>query len=1042
LVKSLFAYHLNKEMNMKYNTIFIVFSLLLSSFLPIVGQQVPLGSTLDLIIKDDMGNPLEGATVYASEGAVVLRSDGSGKIKTTLKKTSDILVEAKGFKSKVITAEEYSDEMEVSLTKEPLFLGKEDDIPIAFGRIKELELTGAVTTIKSEDLLKYDFSLTLDKALPGLIPGLYSMRKGSIAEMNKGPIVFRGYYDGLGALVLVDGLPRNWETISLAEIDQISFLKDVHSSILYGTEAANGVVLITTKRGEAHKQKIDIYGYFGIETPKALPKYLSSADYLDLYSTALQNDGQAPYDRSMIENYRTGNPYEYPDIDYYSKDYLRSVAPFSNIIAQFSGGNKNATYFTNLGWEYGSDLVKIGKAKNVSNNAFKARGNVDLKVNNWISTAIDAYARFENNGYDPYSRTLTGNYWVQAANLRPNLYSPLIPIDQIKADNPELLAATNIIDGKYLLGGNAQNQTGPIADLYSKGDIEVIQRWYQFNNRIKFDLDWLVKGLSVNTNFNFDFWTNYQQATPNQYAVYEPTWENGQIVSLKKHGEDRRPGTQNVSTGFFERRFGASAQVNYDRIFNDHHVTGSFLGYLTHRQQTAQYQSEKNAHLGLHLAYSYKHKYMIDFNGNMVNSIKLPDNNRLGFSPSLGLGWVLSSEDFLSSADFIDLLKIRLSGGILNTDYGFRDQWYQPGNGGFYWYDDVYTTSGSYNWKDGGSNGSASGVIARYGANSNLSYEKRKDINIGIDGVFFNQMIGMTANIFFQRESNKVTRMYTQYPGFYSDFAPYSNFNENEYRGFEVGLTYNKQFGDFTFNFTGNVLYSSSEIIKVDEIHAYDYLYKKGRSVYYRYGLVAEGFFKDDADIKSSPFQTYGQVRPGDIKYKDQNGDQVINSDDMVEIGNSRSPWMYGLNILLSYKGFNLFVSGWGRSGADMVIPDNGYYRPRSTMKYSEYIVGKHWTPATASTATMPRLTTTDAVNNNQSSTFWQRKDNYFYLEKVQLTYNFPEKIYKPLHMKDLGVFLKATDLATISKNRDIRDLSIGSRPYMRSFNIGVKVAF
>jgi len=1031
-------------MNMKYYTIFVVISLLLffSSTLPILAQQSQKGSVIELTIKDDNGNPLKGAVIYANEGSIVAKSDETGKAKTSVKKISDILVEAKGFESKLVQADEYFESMEVALVKEPLFLGKEYDVPIAFGKVKELDLTGAVTTITSEDLLKYDFSLTLDKALLGLIPGLYSIRKGSLDELNKGPVALRGNSDELGALVIVDGLPRNWETISLSEIDQISFLKDVHSSVLYGADAANGVVLITTKRGEAHKQKIDVFGYFGIESPKALPQYLSSADYLELYSVALQNDGLEPYNRAMIDNYRSGNPYQYPDIDYYSKDYLRSVAPVSNVIAQFSGGNKNATYFTNLAWEYGSDLVKFGTANKLANNAFKARGNVDLRITDWITTAIDANARFENNGFDPYSRTLIGNYWIQAANLRPNLYSPLIPIDLVNPNDAQLLAATNIIDGKYLLGGNAQNLTGPISQIYSGGQVEVIQRWFQFNNRINFDLDKFVKGLSFNTNFSFDFWTNYQQTTPNTYAVYEPTWADGRISSLRKHGEENRPGSQNVSNGFFERRFGASAQLYYDRYFNEHHVTASMLGYMNTRQQTGQYQGEKSAHLGMRLAYSYNHKYMADFSGNVVNSVKLPDNNRVGFSPTLGLGWVLSSEEFLSSADFLDLLKLRVSGGILNTDYGFRDNWWLGGNSGFYWYDDVYTTSGSYNWKDGGSNGSASGVITRYGPNSSLFFEKRKDVNIGLDGLFFNQMIGLNANLFFQRHSNLVTRVYTQYPGFYNTFVPYSNFNENAYRGFEVGATFNKKIKDLSFQIGGNILYTTSEVIKRDESYAHDYMYRVGKPVQAMFGLVSEGFFKDEADINSSTYQTFGQVSPGDIKYKNQNGDQVIDNNDQVQIGTGRAPWMYGMNVVVNYKGFSLLIAGWGRSGADAYIPNNGYYRPRSSQKYSEYIVGKHWTPETASTATLPRLTTTDGTNNNQNSTFWIYKDNYFNLEKIQLTYNFPESIYKPLLMKDLGVFLKGADLLTISKNKDIRDLNIGGRPYMRSFSLGLKVSF
>jgi TonB-linked SusC/RagA family outer membrane protein len=998
-------------------------------------------SEIELIIKDAGGSPLKGVAAYGNEGAIIASSDGTGKVRISVRKSSDILLEISGYESKLISADDYEGELsEIVLTKEPNFLTKEDEVPVAFGSMKNLDISGAITTITSADLLKYDLSLTLDQALPGLIPGLYSIRKGNLEELNKGPIAFRGNAETLGALVIVDGLPRSWETISLSEIDKISFLKDAHSSVLFGSEAANGVVLITTKRGEAYKQKIDVYAYYGMEIPKALPKYLSSADYLELYSLALQNDGLAPYDPRMIENYRSGNPYQYPSVDYYSKDYLRSAAPFSNIIANLSGGNKNVAYFTNLAWEQSSDLPKIGSANGITNNAFKARGNVDLKVNSWIKTSIDAFARFENNGFDQYSRTLVGNYWIQAASLRPDLYSPLIPVSLIDPNNAELQAATNIIDGKYLLGGNAQNLNGPVARLYSAGEIDVVQRWFQFNNRISFDLDRITKGLSLNTNFSFDFWTNYQQSTPNTFAVYEPVWTDGKISSLKKHGEDARPGTQNVSTGFFERRFGATVQLAYDRTFDSHRISASALGYLTRRQQTGQYQGEKNSHLGFNLAYIYDHKYILDFSGNIVNSVKLPDGNRVGFSPTAGIGWVISSEDFLKDAKSVDLLKLRLSAGILNTDYGFRNNWYESGSSGFFWYDDAYGASGSYNWKDGAS--SASGTVASYGPNSHLFFEKRKDVNIGIDALFLNRMIGINATAFIQRNAGLVTRVYTQYPSFYGNFVPYNNFNENEYRGFEAGVTFNKNFGDFLLNINGTLLYTETEVIKRDESYAYDYLYRAGKSVNAIFGLVADGFYKDENDIKSSPYPTFGQVRPGDIKYRDQNNDGIIDNSDQVQIGLGRSPLMFGINILAGYKGFTFLITGMGRTGADSYIPDNGYYRPRSSQKYSEYIVGKHWTQSTASTATMPRLTTTDATNNNQNSTFWLYRDNYMYLEKIQLNYNFPEKICRPIHTKALALFLRGTGLLTISDHKDIKDLSIGSRPYMRSFSAGLKVSF
>ena len=1028
---------------MKYYIISIVAGLFLSGFHSTAQQPGKNGTVYELTVKDSNGNPVKGATVYVNEGAASVRTDAAGKASVTVRNSADILVEAKGYTSQTLTYGQYGSSGEVLLEQSPLLLGAEDVVNVAFGKAKELDIAGSVTVIRGEELMKYDLSLSLEQALLGRIPGLYSMRRGTLAELHKGPVSLRGNGDSQGALVIVDGLPRTWETLSLTEIEQVAFLKDVNASVLFGSEAANGVLLITTKRGQANKQKIDVYAYYGLETPKALPRYLSSADYMELYNVARANDGLEPQFND-IENYRTGNPYRYPSIDYYSSEYLRPAAPFSHISTQVSGGNKTASYFTNLGWERSGDLVKVGTAKNMANHAFKVRGNVDLRVNNWIATSIDASARFENNDIDEYGRTLTGNYWSQAASLRPDLYSHLIPLNLIEtneANDAQLQAARNIIDGKYLLGGNASNLSGPFARLYAGGDLTINQRWFQFNNRINFDLDWLLKGLSVKTNFSFDFWANYQESTPNTFAVYDPAWdESDKISSLTKHGEDLRQGIQNVANGFYERRFGFVGQIDYNRIFDKHQVDASLFAYGTRRSQVGQLQGERNAHAGMRLAYTYDHRYTADFNGAFVNSVKLPDGHRVGFSPSLGLGWIISSEDFLSSADAVDLLKLRLSGGILNTDLGFTNNWYETGGAGFYWYDDIFANSGSYSWNDGSIY--RLGTVASYGANRNLGFEKRKDVNIGIDGLFFNKMIGLNADVFLQRYSDRVVRAYTAYPGYYSPFVPYDNYNEDAYRGVEAGLTFNRQFGDFSVMLNGTLLYVTSEAIRRAEIYAYDYLYRAGKPTDATFGLEALGFFKDEADIAASAYQTFGTVRPGDIKYKDQNGDGLIDNTDQVQIGRGRAPLTYSLNLLLAYKGLNLYISGIGRSGADSYIPNNNYYRPSGQQKYSEYIVGKHWTPETSATATLPALTTTGNTNNSQGSTFWLYRNDYLNIGKVQLTYHFPEKMFRLLPVKGLALYLRGTDLLTVSDYNDIRNLSIGGRPSMRVFTFGLNVSF
>ena len=273
----------------------------------------------------------------------------------------------------------------------------------------------------------------------------------------------------------------------------------------------------------------------------------------------------------------------------------------------------------------------------------------------------------------------------------------------------------------------------------------------------------------------------------------------------------------------------------------------------------------------MRLAYTYNRKYLVDFSGAYINSVKLAPGNNRGFSPSLGVAWIMNSEGFLSSAENIDLLKMRLSGGILNSDIPIN---------GFFLYDNVYGGSGSYNWYEG--TRSRGGVMSNRESNFDLGFAKRKEVNVGLEGLFFNKMIGLNANFFYDIYSDLIVRHYTGYPGYYNDFIPYENYEKDSYTGLEVGLNFNKSVGDWDFMLGVNTLYVTSKRLVVDEFYEDAYRYREGYPKDATFGLEALGLFQDQADIDNSPVQSFGTVRPGDIKYKDQNGDGIIDGKDEV----------------------------------------------------------------------------------------------------------------------------------------------------------------
>ncbi len=981
-------------------------------FWPLLSPAQQPAPRLHAVVNDENGRPVEGALIYANEGVDVAKSGAAGEFSFSNSVIGNLLIEAAGYEPAVFETGEYGVGQTLILKKASFLSGEKDKVRIAFGATKKAGVINAVSVLNPSQLRKYDNTQTIASALTGMLPGM-------LGSSN---------IRGIGnALFIVDGLPRDISTLNLAEVEQISVLKDINSAILYGNDAVNGVVLVTTKRGEAYKRQINAQAFYGIARPAELPEYLSSADYMQLYNEARLNDGLgAQYSSELIQKYRNGNPYRYPSIDYYSGDYLKSLRPSSRATVDFSGGNSVATYYSNIGWTQTGSLYNFGEGKSTNSNLFNIRGNVDLKVNSWIKSALDAVVVL-NNSNGP-----RGNYWADAATMRPNLFSPLLPISLIDPENAVLKQRKNDIDGLYLLGGTANYQTSPIATAYSGGKNERVQRTFSFNNRIDFDLGQSVQGLAFHTNFSFDYFTLYDQFISNQYSVYEPVWDETQdrIISLTQFGEDVRSGTQNVGNASYRRRLGFYGLLDYNRTFNDvHTVSGSLLGFMAHDKAQESLQGNKNANLGLRLAYGYLNKYLVDFSGAYVNSVKLPPGNRTAFSPSLGLAWVVSAEDFMASASFVDFLKLRLSAGEMNSDAGIA---------GFYYYDDRYGTSGSYSWYEG--TRSRAGTIPVNSGNPGLSFEKRREVNFGIETVLFDRQLFIDANLFASTYSDLITRPQTLYPSYFTDYIPFQNFGKNAYKGAELGISYQRNIGAFHVAVGANALYATSKVKKRDEIYADDYRYRTGRPVDARYGLMADGLFSSQADIDNHAVQAFGTVKPGDIRYVDQNNDGIIDANDEKYIGRWQSPFSYGLNLKVSYKNLTLFARGNGRTGADGML-EGDYYWVDGDDKYSSYVLNR-WTEATKATATYPRLSSIANTNNYRSSTFWLYSDNYFTLDRVQLTYDIPITLSNKFNMKQLSVFADASNLVTISKNRRIRERNIGIEPQFRSFSIGLNAWF
>jgi TonB-linked SusC/RagA family outer membrane protein len=917
---------------------------------------------------------------------------------------------------------------------------KDSLINVAFGTVAKKDLLGAVSTVNVSDLLKKSYSsYSLD--------GIRSFVGG-----------YTGNIWGQSPLILVDGIPRNAGDIHPSEIESISILKDASAIVLYGSKAAKGVVLITTKRGKVKPLSIDIRANTGLYFPKRYPNYLNAADYMTLYNEACRNDGITErYDKALIYNTAMGtNPYRYPDIDFFDSEYLKKTYNKSDLIGEVSGGNERARYYSNFGLSYNNSLMKFGEQKKNNDFRFNVRANVDVNLTDFLTASANVVAIFS----DKY--TGRGDFWGSSATLRPNWFSPLVPISMLDPYNVSLKAVVEssekskrIINGKYLLGGTSTDLTNVFADMLVAGYIKNKNRKFMFDVNVAADLGSILKGLTFKTVYSVDYNNAYSEAYKVDYAVYQPTWSNmngkDMIIGLTKYNQDTHSTNEYVGDSSFDQTMTFSAQFNYNQTFGQHHnVSASLIGWGYQTQiskdanhEGSSYHRPSNVNLGLQAAYNYRHRYYFDFSAAEVHSAKLPKGHRDAFSPTVSLGWRISDEDFFKdNISFVDNLKLTASYANLHQDIDIID-----GSTEYYMYKGYYDDAGGwYQWLDNVAGGWT--TASKRGNNPNLTFIQRKEFRTGLEASLLDKLIALDVNYFLQNTNGGLARgSNTIYPSYYSSwdfsFLPYVNYNKDRRSGIDFSVNLDKKVGqvDCSIGFSG--MYFSSKVIRRDEVYEDAYQYRVGKPLDSYWGYISEGFFQDQADIDNHARQTFGDVKPGDIKYKDVNEDGVIDSRDQVNLGHNGwavSPFTYGLNLTLKWNNFTFFVMGTGNSGA-IGFKNSSYYWIRGDSKYSDVVLGR-WTEETKHTATYPRLTTTTNSNNFQNSTFWMYETDRFDLSKIQLTYDFNDKIFKNSFIHGLSVYFGGENLLTISNERKLMETNVGAAPQSRFFNLGLKASF
>ncbi len=932
-------------------------------------------------------------------------------------------------------------------------------VHVAFRDIDADHLLGGVSYVDMEELSKKDYTMSSLEDMYGLVSGwngnnLWGMDNDRLDNNDN---------DNM-PLVIIDGVKRPSNNVLPSEIEQITFLKGAQAVVMYGPKGAKGAIVITTKRGKVDGLQIEANANTGWHFAKEFPEYLGSAEYMTLYNEACLNDNLATgakYSQQNIYNHSTGaNPYRYPNVNYYSDEYIRKAYNRSEGTLEIQGGGTRAHFYTNINYYRFEDLIDFGPAKDNYTDRFSVRGNVDLVVNKVIKGFANASATFYN------AHKNKGDFWGEASTMRPNFpenAAPLIDISMVDPYASKALAtlskSLNLLDGTYFPGGTKANQTNAIADCYFGGKIQSVSRQFQFDAGIIYDMNKFVKGLSFKTLFSIDYAASYNLSYNNKYAVFIPTWSNynteDAIVALTQQNDEVVTGNMTQSDSKYRQTISWNGHFDYDNTFaGKHHVTGMLLGNLYATTASGTYHHYTNFNLGLQGGYDYMGRYFAEMALAFAHSSRLAEGHRGAVSPSFTIGWNIAKESFMKDS-FVDDLMLSASYSDLNEDVDVY-----MGEKYYYLYDALWTTGGSgFSWNEGSSTNLTSSTA---GSNPSLDYIHRKEFSLSLRGSFFNKLIKTELTYFNTDMDGYIIQNPSNFPSHLSgglngsSFKPAINNNIQNRKGLDFSISAQKQFGKVYAQLGVVGTYLKTEWKKYDEIIDQDAPYQntEGRPLDVIWGYKCLGFYTADdfnynaetgkytlkEGLPTSSLSGSANLQPGDLKYEDVNGDGRITTKDRVELGQwgtYGAPWTIGVNLTLKYKNWTLFMLGNGNFGAKGMM-NGSYYFMSGDAKYSVNARNR-WTPATAETATHPRLTTL-ATANGEASTFWLYSTDRFNLRKVQLTYDFPSEWFEGKIVKALSIYVNGNDLLTISKHRKEMETSIGYAPQTRFYNLGVKV--
>ncbi len=902
----------------------------------------------------------------------------------------------------------------------------DDKIAVAFGETSKDKLVGAIDVIKGEDLL-HSSDYNLESILAGQTPGLIVFEGSGSPGLDKTWMKIRGLSRGGRKdepLIVIDGIAnRALSSIAIDEVESIQILKDATAKMLYGSKAANGVIMLKTKRGYNGKRKVTFFHEYGIKTPTRLPQYLNSAQYTRLYNQARTNDGLAPiYTLDDINNYANNTSVLYPDVDFYD-EFLKKSTSFRRFNAQLIGGSDETKFFLNLGYVGENGLENQGKTQKFTR--LNIRGNLDYDVNETVSMFLDIAGRMDI--WDRADIT-NSDFFGALSSHRPN-------------DYPLWAGAVGDTDN---LGFSPRVETNLVGELARSGYVNTKNYYAQTNLGINFDLNMLTKGLSATGYITFDVFNNIAIGKSLDYSRIRFDDPNN-LALITRIGTDKYDGNESRKGDNSTQNLGLVAKIDYAREWGNHDLQVNLVGVnqtlilkSTLDGPTTQ-QDDKNVNFGARINYTLNDKYTLEGSSSYMGSDKFTKENRWGLFGAGGFAWMISNEDFLKTSKTINRLKLKGSYGIMGYD--------RLGTFDYLLYRDFYQAWG--NLRTGPQNSTIEyGWRAGQIGNPELTFEKSKEYNIGVEASLFHSKIDLEVNYFHSTRSDMPIVLNNALPDYLGELKPIGNFNKVSNQGIDVSLNYTDKIGDLNFSVTTNVIYSKAVNDVFDEINEYAHQNKTGRASDALWGWQADGLYQNDADITGhGVISSFGNIIPGDVKILDitnDKGDNTIDQFDTQVIGNWFPRINYSLNINLEYHGFEFYALGQGTSGSDKLL-NNSYYWNVGENKYSVKALGSA-VPGSVAGASSPRLTSLNQSHSYRNSTYWLVSGDYFKLRTAELAYNFSERISSKFGADKLRLFARGNDLFTISKIKDLDPESLNSGitdyPISRTVSLGLRLTY